>query len=98
MVRRLIMVIFRLYMKYLLSSLVSVGSQIQLSLRCNFSELCLEKQLHVSAHDSHLQVTLEYLRAYCKLYRAHNVEISTCLVSRCDKAQIKNPKTNHKLK
>ena len=36
-----------------------------------------------------LQVVLGVLKSYCKLYRAHNVEISTYLVNRCDKAQIK---------
>ena len=35
----------------------------------------------------------EYLRIYCKLYRAHNGETSTCLVSKgCDKTQIKQAK------
>ena len=31
---------------------------------------------------SFIKLPWEYLRTYCKLYRAHNVEISTCLVSK----------------
>ena len=61
----------------------SVGSRAQLSLRCNISDYVLRKQLHVSAHGGHLQVVLGVLKSYCKLYRAHNVDISTCSVSGC---------------
>ena len=42
------------------------------------------KQLHVSACDGHRQVALGGrggLKSYCKLYRAHNVEVSTRSVS-----------------
>jgi len=71
-------------------TLGSVGSQTQLCHWGVILVLYIEKQIHVSAYDGHLQVVLGVLKSYCKLYHVHNVEISKCLVSRCDKAQI-NP-------
>ena len=56
-----------------------VGSQTQLSLRCNY---VLKNNYMFRPMMAIVRLPCEYLRTYCKLYRAHNVEISTCLVSK----------------
>jgi hypothetical protein len=56
----------------------SVGSQTQLSLRCNY---VLKNNYMFRPMMAIVRLPWEYLRTYCKLYRTHNVEISTCLVS-----------------
>ena len=60
-------------------SLGSVGSQTQLSLRCNY---VLQNNYMFRPMMTIVRLPWEYLRAYCKVYRAHNIEISTYLVNK----------------
>ena len=63
-------------------TLGSVGSRTQLSLRCDFSDYVLRNNCMFRPMVAIFRLSREYLRATVKLYRAHNVEISTCLVCR----------------
>ena len=56
-------------------TLWSVGSQTQLSPRCNF---VLKNNCMFRPMMAIVSLPWEYFRANCKLYRAHNVEICTC--------------------
>jgi len=57
----------------------SVGSQTQLSVRCNY---VLRKNYMFRSMVAIVRTTWENLKTICKLHRVHNVEISTCLVSK----------------
>ena len=58
----------------IITSLGSVGSQTQLSLRCNY---VLKSNYMFRPMMAIVRLPWEYLRTYCKLYRAHNVEMAT---------------------
>ena len=72
-----------------------VDSQTQLSLRCNFSDYVLKNNYMFWPMMAIVRLPWEYLGTYCKLYRAHNVEISTQL-ARCDTAQIEQTENKSK--
>jgi len=57
----------------------SVGSETHLSLMCNY---VLKNNYMFRPMMAIVRLFREYLRIYCKLYRAHNVKISICLVSK----------------
>ena len=58
----------------------SVGSRTQLCHWGVFNDYVLNYMFRPVV--AIVRLPWEYLGAYCKLYRAHNVEISTCLVSK----------------
>ena len=66
-------------------TLGSVGSGTQLSLRCNISDYVLRNNYMFRPMMAIFRLSWEYLRATV----SYIAELSTCLVSRCDKAQIK---------
>jgi hypothetical protein len=77
-------------------TLGSVGSETQLfSLRCNLMTVYWKNNYMFRPMTAIVRLSWEYFRTNCKLYRSHNVEISTCLVSKVWQGTNKtNPKIN----